>query len=147
MLDANDCTNIRYYNVHLAIAPSGGGQPSPLLKQELARYLEERKVITVEVILFEPVYRAVQIDAEVFAWPGEDLDLVRSRIESALTDFFAFDQVSFGQSVHFSDIVALLDGTRGVSHVRMYAPQVDVVLGRGEIPVLGEVHLDMRRAG
>ncbi|MCB2141317.1 putative baseplate assembly protein [bacterium] len=147
VLDTNDCTNIRYYNVHLAIAPSGGGQPSPLLKQELAQHLEERKVITVEVNLFDPIYRAIQIDAEVFAWPGEDLDLVRSRIESGLADFFAFDQVSFGQSVHFSDIVALLDGTRGVSHVRMYAPQDDIILKRGEIPVLGEVHLDMRRAG
>jgi len=147
VLDANDCANIRYYNVHLAIAPNGGGQPTPLLKQELARHLEERKVITVEVNLFDPIYRAIQIGAEVFAWPGEDLDLVRSRIESALADFFAFDRVSFGQSIHFSDIIALLDGTRGVSHVRMYAPQDDIVLKRGEIPVLGEVHLDMRRAG
>jgi uncharacterized phage protein gp47/JayE len=146
VLDANDCANIRYYNVHLAVAPSGGGRPSSVLKSDLASFIEDRKVITVEVNLFDPVYKAIPIDAEVYALPGEYLDLVRSRIETALADFFAFDQVTFGQTIHFSDIVALLDGTRGVSYVRMFTPQADVVLRRGEIPVLGNVSLTMKRA-
>ncbi|WP_028315162.1 baseplate J/gp47 family protein [Desulfatibacillum aliphaticivorans] len=146
VLDTNDCQNIRYYNVHLAIAPNGGGMPSGLLKRDLAEYLEHRKVITVEVKLFDPVYRSIHIDCEVYAWPGEALENVRSRIESSLADFFAFDQVSFGQTIHSSDLIALIDGVRGVSHIRLYTPQLDVELGRGEIPVLGSVNLDMRRA-
>ena len=120
--------------------------PSGLLKRDLADYLERRKVITVEVKLFDPVYRPIHIDCEVYAWPGEALENVRSRIESALADFFAFDQVSFGQTIHSSDLIALIDGVRGVSHIRLYTPQLGVELGRGEIPVLGSVNLDMRRA-
>ena len=54
VLDANDCANIRYYQVNMAVAPDGGGLPSPLLKQELAEFIESRKVITVEVNLFDP---------------------------------------------------------------------------------------------
>jgi len=146
VLDTNDCQNIRYYNVHLAIAPNGGGMPSGLLKRELAEYLERRKVITVEVKLFDPVYRLIHIDCEVYAWTGEALENVRSRIESVLADFFAFDQVNFGQTIHSSDLIALIDGVRGVSHIHLYTPQQDVELGRGEIPVLGSVNLDMRRA-
>jgi hypothetical protein len=146
ILDTNDCTNIRYYNVHMAIAPCGGGVASPVLKSDLARFIEERKVVTVEVNLFDPIYRAIPIGAEVYAWPTEQLDQVRSRIEQALQDFFAFERVSFGQTVHFSDLVALLDGTRGVSHVKRFTPENDIALGRGEIPVLGEVHLEMKRA-
>lgn len=146
VLDTNDCANIRYYNVHLAIAPNGGGLPSPVLKQDLTEFLEARKVVTVEINLFDPVYREINIDAEAYAWPGEDLALVRSRIEASLADFLAFDQVAFGQSIHFSDIVALLDGVHGVSHVHMYAPQQDIVLKPGDIPALGEIHLDMKRA-
>ena len=76
----------------------------------------------------------------------KDLSLVRSRIEAALGDFFAFDRVAFGQVVHVSDLVALLDGVRGVSYVRLFTPQIDVVLRPGEIPVLGSVALDLKRA-
>lgn len=146
VLDVNDCKNIRYYQVNLAVAPDGGGPPSALLKQDLAEYLESRKVITVEINLFDPVYRPVSIDAEVFAYAGEDLDLVRSRVEQALADFFAFDRMSFGEPVHFSDLVALLDGVRGVSHVRMYTPTQDVDIRAGQIAALGQVNLDVRRA-
>jgi predicted phage baseplate assembly protein len=146
ILDTGDCGNIRYYQVNMAVAPDGGGPPSALLKQDLSQYLESRKVITVEINLFEPVYRPVTIDAEIFAYAGEDLDLVRSRVEQALEDFFAFDRMDFGAAVHFSDLVALIDGVRGVSYVRMYAPGQDVEIRAGEIAVLGQVNLDVRRA-
>jgi len=145
ILDVNDCGNIRYYQVNLAVAPDGGGPPSALLKRDLAEFLESRKVITVEISLFDPVYRPVSVDADVFAHAGEDLDLVRSRVEDALAEHFAFDRMDFGKAVRFSDLVALIDGVRGVSHVRMYAPQEDIEVRAGEIAVLGQVNLDVRR--
>jgi len=40
---------------------------------------------------------------------------------------------------------ALIDGVRGVSHVRVYAPQEDIEVRAGEIAVLGQVNLDVRR--
>ena len=144
VLDVNECTNIRYYQVNLAVAPDGGGPPSALLKQDLARFLESRKVITVEINLFDPIYRPVSMDAEIYAYSGEDLGLVRSRVEQALADFFAFERMGFGAAVYFSDLVALLDGVRGVSHVNLYAPAQDVSIRIGEIAVLGQVNLDMR---
>ena len=146
VLDTNDCQNIRYYNVRLAIAPDGGGLPTALLKRDLADFLERRKVITVEVNLFDPIYRPIDIDAEVYAWPGEALENVRSRIEYQLTEFFAFDSLCFGQTVHQSDLVALIDGVRGVSHLNLYSPRQDIELRAGEIPVLGNVNLELRRA-
>jgi hypothetical protein len=146
VLDTNDCLDIRYYNVRLAIAPDGGGLPSALLNRDLADFLERRKVITVEVNLFDPIYRAVDIDAEVYAWPSEALENVRSRIEFQLSEFFAFDRVGFGQTVHQSDLVALIDGVRGVSHLNLYAPRQDIEFRAGEIPVLGNVNLELRRA-
>lgn len=146
VLDTNDCTGIRYYNVHIAIAPEGGGIASPLLKQELTAFLEARKVITVEFELYDPVYRSIDIDADVYLWAGEAEDTVRARIEQGLEDFFAFDNVDFDQDVHFSDLVALLDGIRGVSHVHLHTPANDVLLNCGEIPTLGQVQIRLRRA-
>ncbi|MCL4500037.1 MAG: baseplate J/gp47 family protein, partial [Chloroflexi bacterium] len=146
VLDANDCANIRYYQVNMAIAPNGGGLPSSILKQELAEFIESRKVITIEVNLFDPCYRPVSVDAEVFVYPTEDTEMVRGRIEEALREFFSFDKLAFGQSVYFSDVVALIDGVRGVSHVTMFSPQYDMAIGPGQIASLGEIHLDMRTA-
>lgn len=146
VLDANDCTNIRYYQVNMAVAPSGGGLPSSTLKSELAEFIESRKVITIEVNLFDPCYRLIPINAEVYIYPTEDTSVVRRRIETVLADFFSFDKLTFGQSVYFSDVVSLIDGIQGVSHVTMFSPQVDVEIKPGQIATLGEVHLDIRKA-
>jgi hypothetical protein len=147
VLDTNDCKNIRYYQVNMAIAPDGGGPPSALLKQDLLGFLESRKVITVEINLFDPVYRPVGVDAEIIAYAGEDLDVVRSRAENTLEDFFAFDRMDFGVAVHLSDLVAALDGVRGVSYVRMFAPQQDINIRPGEIAALGQVNLAVQFSG
>ena len=146
VLDANDCVNIRYYQVNMAVAPDGGGLPSSILKRELAEFIESRKVITVEVNLFDPCYRSVAVDAEMFVYPTEDTETVRRRIEEALRGFFSFEKMTFSQSVYFSDVVSLLDGVRGVSHVTLYSPQTDIEIRPGQIATLGEVHLDMRIA-
>lgn len=145
-LDVNDCSNIRYYQVNLAIAPAGGGRPSPLLLGELQSFLEARKVITIEIRLFEPSYRPADIDAEVFAFGEEDPEALRRRVEEAICGYFAFENVDFGMGVYFSDLVALIDGVAGVSHVMLRHPASDLEIGPGEIPVLGELLLDIRRA-
>jgi hypothetical protein len=144
VLDANNCANIRYYQVNMAVAPDGGGLPSPTLKRELAEFIESRKVITIEVNLFDPCYRPVSIDAEVYVYPTEDADSVRRRIEAALQTFFSFDRLAFGQHVYSSDIVSLLDGIQGVSHVTMFSPQADVEIKPGQIATLGDIHLGMK---
>jgi len=146
VLDTNNCENIRYYQVNLVVAPDGGGLLSPLLMDDLAQYLERRKVITVEINIFAPIYRAINIDAEIFAYKHEDLELVRSRVEQMLADFFAFERMAFGGTIHFSDVMTALDGVRGVSHVRLYLPQQDVVIRATEIATLGEMNLQMLRA-
>ncbi len=145
-LDTNDCQNIRYYNIHLTIASNGGGMPSGLLKLDLAECLERRKVITVEISLFGPVYRPVAIDVEIFAYAGEDLDLVHSRVELVLEEFFALDHMDFSVPVHFSGLVSAIDGVCGVSHVNMFTPQQDIEIRAGEIAILGTLNLDVRRA-
>lgn len=141
VLDLNDCSHHHYFQVSLAIAPNGGGAPSKLLMDELAFYLEERKLITTEITLYEPYYKAIPIDADVFVNVGEDPNLVRIRIEDSLADFLSFQRVGFGQDIHVSDLVALIDNTRGVSHVRLHTPSDDVVLRPGQIPMLGQTHI------
>ncbi len=145
VLDHNDDAGIRYYQVNMSIAPDGGGVPSPVLKSELAEFIESRKVLTIEVNLFDAIYIPVDICAELYVNPSADMNGVRSQAEAALRDFFSFTKMSFGQSVHFSDLVLVLGGVRGVSHVKMIYPTSDIDIGAGELPTLGETNLDMNR--
>jgi predicted phage baseplate assembly protein len=145
-IDPEDCPHLPYLQVLLAVAPQGGGLASPLLKEELAAFIDKRRVATVEIHLLGPVYHPIDIDARIWLLPGEEPAPVELRIRQALADYLAFDHVDFGQDIYVSDLVALIDGARGVSHLTLLSPSSDVLLRSGEIPALGNVYLDLRRA-
>jgi len=141
IIDINDDTSLRMYSVRVCIAPEGGGLPSPLLKSGLTDYLEARRLLTIDAGIVDPVYVPVDVDADLFFYPGEDPNTVRGRAMSALTSQFAFGNQDFGMAVYPSDLVVLLDGVQGVSHVALREPLADIVPGQREIPVLGTTTL------
>jgi len=144
ILDLNDDTTLRVYTVRIIIAPEGGGLASPSLKAALLSFLEERRLVTVEVTLDDPIYRTVPVQADLYTYPGERTEEVRQRAERALAEYFAFETQTFGQAVYHSDLIALLDGVPGVSHVTLRQPEGDVLLGARELATLGTVTLNIR---
>ncbi|MCE5313992.1 MAG: baseplate J/gp47 family protein [Armatimonadota bacterium] len=143
IMDVNDDSSLRIYTVRICIAPEGGGLPSELLKSDLTGYLEARRLLTMDVGIVDPVYLSVDINAALYIYPGEDVETVRTRAQRALDKYFAFDSQDFGQKVYLSDLVALLDGVSGVSHVVLSQPFADVISGSKEIPTLGTVTLNI----
>jgi predicted phage baseplate assembly protein len=141
VLDLNDDTTMRIYTVRVVIAPEGGGAPSPQLKADLRAFLEARRMVTIDIYVDEPVYRAVPVSAVLYVYPDQDADQVRQRASLALTEHFAFEAQTFGRAVYTSDLIALLDGVDGVSHVMLQAPSGDVALAPREIATLGVVTL------
>jgi len=65
------------------------------------------------------------------------LDAVLAKV----ADYLAFDNVRFGQDIYFSDLVALIDGVAGVSHVVMDHPTGDLAIGAGELAVEGTTNI------
>ena len=137
MLDVNDCVNLDYYHVCVVVAPDGGGLPSQLLKQDVQAFLDGRKVLTVVVEVKDPVYIPIDVNATIYVYRNYNRFLVEDDVRQRIEEFLAFDAVSFGQDVYFSDLVALIDSTEGVSHVAMSHPTTDVMLGPGELPYEG----------
>jgi len=144
ILDLNDDPTLRVYTVRIIIAPEGGGLASPTLKTALLAFLEDRRLVTVEVTLDDPIYRAIPIQADLYTYPGEHAEEVRQRAEQALTEYFTFETQAFGQAIYHSDLIALLDGVLGVSHVTLRQPEGDVLLGARELATLGTVTLQIR---
>jgi predicted phage baseplate assembly protein len=143
VLDLNDDGTMRIYTVRVVVAPEGGGAPSPQLKADLRAFLEERRMVTIDIFVDEPVYRAIPVAATLYIYPDQDAESVRQRAQAALTEHFAFDQQTFGRAVYTSDLIALLDGVAGVSHVALQNPASDLILAPREIASLGVVQLTM----
>ncbi len=141
IIDVNDDVSLRIYSVRVCIAPEGGGLPSDLLKSSLWEYLEARRLLTIDAGIVDPVYVPISIDAQIWVYPGEDPETVRRRAADTLAEHFSFANQDFGQRVYPSDLVVLLDGVEGVSHVSLREPLGDIVLGQREIPVLGTITL------
>ena len=141
IMDINDDSSLRIYTVRICIAPEGGGLPSPLLKSELTDYLEARRLLTIDAGIVDPVYIPVNINAELFIYPGEVSETVQNRAQDALEKYFAFENQDFGKELYLSDLIVLLDGVQGVSHIVLREPFTDVLPGSREIPVLGDTTL------
>jgi len=143
IMDINDDPSLRIYTVRVCIAPEGGGLPSPLLKTQLVDYLEARRLLTIDAGIVDPVYIPVNVNADLYTYPGEDVETVRRRALDALAKYFAFDNQDFGKELYLSDLVVLLDGVQGVSHVVLREPFSDVIPGSREVPVLGTATLSI----
>ena len=143
IMDINDNPSLRVYTVRVCIAPEGGGIPSPLLKSQLSGYLEARRLLTIDAGIVDPVYVPVDVSAELYTYPGEDTETVRRRALDALAGYFAFANQDFGKEIYLSDLVVLLDGVQGVSHVVLRKPFTDVLPGDREIPTLGTAALSI----
>jgi len=141
VLDVNDCIQMDYYHVCVVIAPDGGGLPSQLLKDEVLAFLNERKLLTVTVHVNDPVYIPVDIEATVYVYRNYDRYDVLDVVLAKVSDYLAFDKVVFGQDVYFSDLVALIDGTEGVSHVVMDHPASDIAIHAGQLAVEGTTNI------
>lgn len=142
VIDINSDPSLRVYTVRICIAPEGGGLPSPMLKQQLGDFLEARRLLTIDASIVDPVYVPVNTSALLYTYPDEDAQTVRARAQDALDKWFAFDSQGFGNRVYLSDLVALLDGVQGVSHVVLREPVNDLVTDQKQIPTLGTVTLD-----
>jgi hypothetical protein len=147
VLDLNDEAGLRIYSVRVVIAPAGGGMPSAQLKADVLADLNARRLVTVEVAIDDPTYRSVPVTATLYIYPGETPSVVQERAEDALAEYFAFDTQSFGGAVYTSDLVALLDGIEGVSHVALQAPSTNLTMAPRELAALGTVTLTIETVG
>jgi predicted phage baseplate assembly protein len=136
--------------LELVVAPAGGGLPSKTLKEQLLRYVDERRVMTTIVEVKDPAYVRVNVELLLTVDPAYFTEQVRSAAEGAIRALLTFDAVDFGHVLYVSKLyeaVEALDGVRGLV-IRRFEAERDVVepsldgrlaFGDREIPILGEL--------
>jgi hypothetical protein len=134
--------------VELYVAPAGGGYPSETLKQDLLTYLEDKRMLTTALDILDPVYISVYVEGKLGVEAHYFTAQVRQQVEKAVSELFAFDQVSFEETIYLSKIYERIEAIEGVAWVSIDGlsrsePQPTIpedgklCFGWSEIPVAG----------
>ena len=152
--------------VQVVVAPDGvtrevlledpsGAMPSAQLKIDLQQYLHDRACITTRIKVNDPVYRPIDLEADIYYADGFLLANVRAAVEDLIFEFFDFAVVSFGQEIRKSNIIRLLDSAEGVEYSTLnimrtsestVAVESVIVSRLYELPYLRTFLLTLRRA-
>lgn len=115
--------------IHVIVVPNSTEhkpQPSHRLLQEVAAYLDARRLINTRVVVRGPLYELIDIQIEAGVEPAYSSRLgeVRSGIHTFLKTFVhpieGFEDGSgwpLGRTLHVSELYYLLEHTPGVDHV------------------------------
>jgi hypothetical protein len=90
----------------------------------VAKYLEERRLITTRISVVAPVFLEIGVQAKLFLNPDAIAEKVKENVKNKLQEFF--DPLKggqtgtgweFGRSIYISEIYELLDKLSGVDYV------------------------------
>ncbi len=138
-----------FNHVSLHIAPEGGGLPSQALKDTVTEYIREREVLTVTTTVEDPTYVDCTVDLTVTLLSNVLRDDMETTITEAITEFFSFENMDFGQAARRWDFIHLIDGLYGVDYgelnifSRTGSGVSDIVAAGSEILQLGTLALTL----
>jgi hypothetical protein len=106
------------------IAPQALVMPQNV-REEIQRYLDERRLISTQLEVIEPSYQWVETQIRFHPARGHDPEVVKQRIEERLFNFLNpltggmdGNGWSFGRDLYASDVMAVLLAVPGVEFIR-----------------------------
>lgn len=92
--------------VEVYVLPQGGGAPSEELRQKLADYLDNIRMITEDVRVLSPTLVPVDVAVKVYVATGTNVEQVHSDVYSVIRDNLS--QPQFARTLYPSDIFNLV---------------------------------------
>jgi len=118
--------------------------PSQGLIRQVREFLEPvtRRIATADLAIYGPQYVEISISADIVPEMPEEADLVRRRVQEALTEFLhplagGPDRLgwAFGRDVFVSEVSKVIEETPGVHHGENVALSAGTLLGVAHIPI------------
>lgn len=116
------------------------GMPSPELVEQVKNRLESRREIGVSLQVLAPTPRPVDVLVQVKPREGRTVGTVLQQVRDALSVWF--DGTLLGNDVLLARLGQVIYQVDGVENYRFYAPAYDVKMGKGQIPVLGNLSVE-----
>jgi phage-related baseplate assembly protein len=104
--------------------------PSTGLKQSLAQYFEDLKVLTDEIRVVDGAIKFVDIVANVIISRSADPSLVKIQMNDTINSFFDISNFDMGRALRISKLYEALQSIDGVSFVRLIEPANDIVASK-----------------
>ena len=98
--------------VEVYVLPAGGGKPSQELKEKLAQYLQNIRMITEDVRILDPTLVEVDIALKIWVEPGYSPKEVASNVYKTLKEYLGTPE--FARIIYPSDIYKLVHLVPGV---------------------------------
>lgn len=108
---------VLYNTVHITVAPNGGGLPSTKLIQDVRQLLEERKVITTNIIMEMPKYIEADIAMNIRILDGWSQQDTLTNVTETMKAVFNFENMDFGKGIPVSKIYQEIMGIQGIYSV------------------------------
>lgn len=137
-------------DVTIYVAPSNapGGLPSATVKQNVANYLEPRKMIGTLVTVSDPSYLNIDVTVDINVLPTYRRSVIINEVVKNISAVFAWDRVDFGSRVTLNSIYQAMNDTEGVAYGFVYTlddvvsvpgTAADVVPAANQIPQAGTI--------
>jgi predicted phage baseplate assembly protein len=120
--------------VDLFVAPIGGGLPSDTLRDNLRAYLEDKRMVTSIVEVQDPSYVKVYVEGNLEVEPYFYTEHVQQRVENAVRDLLAFENVQFGGRLYASKIYEAIEAIEGVAGVTITFARAEPLPGEPAPP-------------
>lgn len=117
------------------------GLPTEGLLAAVSQRLDSRREIAVDLQVLTPAAVPVNVLLAVRPKSGFLTETVLNRVEEAVQAWF--DGTRLGQDVLLAQLGQLIYQVDGVENYRIDAPASDVTIGRGQLPVLGNLSVEM----
>lgn len=147
--DVRDDRSIGYYFVRLYFLVDGG--LTDLLKETLGERIDNYRYTTLWYDILDVTEVSVNVRMNLRVLPGHSYPVVRSRVISALVDYFTPQEYGsetgliIGQTIRYSDIVGLIEGLLGVDYIELWLndqANVSITVDVGEIAALGTIEIN-----
>ena len=121
-------------------ASAGGTQEEELVHQ-VQEHLEQCREIAVDVKVKAPEVKTVTVTAAVRTAEGADGQKVKAAVEEAVRGFFSGERLS--EDISVGQLYQLLLAQPGVKTCTITAPAADVPVGKGTLPQLGNLTVEV----
>lgn len=132
------------YEMKIAIAPIGGGEPSSLLKESILSLIAECGWIK-NVVVVEPNYRVLNLRMGIgigdYKGTVEERDIYFN-ISSTLMDFFSVGKIGFGSTLNADSILEAIYNCDDRITFAYLSNFHDIVFGPLDIPILGNLLIE-----
>jgi Baseplate J-like protein len=139
------------HTIRVYVQRAGGIETDHALLAELEGKLDESRILGADVALRPPQYVPLQIALTITVQPSYARNAVRRQVAEQIEELYRFGQLSFGEPVHLSPLIARAMGVPGVEDVKVDAfhrfgrrPLREIEDGRIEIGPIEIAQLDNR---